>query len=608
MSAYRYLALFWSPENKDEQDAARRLVEKLHRGSPYEWGQAHAWDGCVICHAGEREGRIGAYRCRDGQGVVLGRLFKRDFTPAPRVFDALESKRCVETEGEHLAQTYWGQYVAFLNNRRTGERYIARDPTGAIPCLYIFWEGVTIFFSDMEDAARLGCHSFSVNWSFIRSNIMFPFFQKAYTGLNKVGEVLPAESRRLAPAPQERRFLWNPAEISGANILEDPDEAAASLRETVNGAIGALAGCFRRVVHNIGGLDSAIALAAMATAPKPPAIACITNFTSSLRGDERRYSRQVAERYGAALTEYLLDAEKVDLSRIFSCNLEANPPGVFDGTALIGDESALAEDWAADALFSGAGGDNVFFQAPRYLGALDYARRHGVFGRRALGIALQSARYGRESFPRVLAEMARERFAPKPGFDYAHDTLLRSRDLPWVNPEWLAETDAASDLHPLIAQCGEPMKGKIHHILGCALFPYRCYDLWDRTHAAERVHAFFLQPIIETCLRIPTWVLACGGVDRGLARLAFQHDLPWGVVRRFSKSTPECFYEDIVARNLPFLRSLLLDGVMTGKKLLLRGKLEESLAGDNFLRQAPASHLLAYAATEAWLQRWGERG
>jgi asparagine synthase (glutamine-hydrolysing) len=164
----------------------------------------------------------------------------------------------------------------------------------------------------------------------------------------------------------------------------------------------------------------------------------------------------------------------------------------------------------------------------------------------------------------------------------------------------MAQTNAARDLHPLIARCGEPMKRKIHHILGSALFSFRCYDLWDRIYAAERVHAFFLQPIIEACLRIPTWVLACGGVDRRLARLAFQHNMPWDVVRRFSKSTLESFYEDIVARNLPFLRSLLLDGVMAGKKLLLRGELEESLSGNNFFRQAPTSHLLAYAATEAW--------
>src|SRR5690606_6996824 len=108
-------------------------------------------------------------------------------------------------------------------------------------------------------------------------------------------------------------------------------------------------------------------------------------------------------------------------------------------------------------------------------------------------------------------------------------------ELSLVNPKFATRDSYQQFLHPLLNADEHELKGKYLHILLCALFSLEYYDQWDIEYCAPRVRVYLTQPIIETCLRIPSWVMTYGGVDRGLARKAFQRDLPQDVVRRFSK-------------------------------------------------------------------------
>lgn len=608
MTMYRYIALMWPRTDREAGQAAKFLAAKLHEVSPHQWSRA--WDGAglAIYHSGEHKGRMQSCRLQGERGAVLGRLFRNDYSSVVDDLDEFESRKCLETRGQRLIDNYWGRYVAFLNDPKTGTRYVMRDPTGAFPCFHTPFRGVTIYFSDMQDAANFDFLPFTVNWDCLKNIFMLRTRQLNHTGLNEVEEVQPAECVEITPFEKKSRFVWDPTELSQTDIIEDPEEAAALLRESVMNTISALAGCYDRVVHNLGGLDSSIVLACMAQAPKRPEITCINFYTNSPRGEERRYSRQVVEKYDVELVERKLDCRKTDLSRIFKSNKLARPLGYFDCLGLTGDVQALARETDAQALFYGVGGDNVFYQPARNLGALDYVRRHGLFGKGSLKIAMEASRYGRKSLMKTFSDMLRERISPAPCYRYVHETsheLMQTQHL--VNPELLNFDVSKQFLHPLLVPDDRDLKGKYFHIWMCALYSISYYDHWDTEYYAERIRSFLTQPIIETCLRIPTWILTHGGVERGLARKAFQQDLPHDIVKRFSKSTPSEFYRGIYEHNVEFLRELLKDGILVQEKMLLRKELAQALNQENVFLQVWHSQVLGFAGMEAWLRGWMER-
>ncbi|MGK4422636.1 asparagine synthase-related protein, partial [Klebsiella pneumoniae] len=49
------------------------------------------------------------------------------------------------------------------------------------------------------------------------------------------------------------------------------------------------------------------------------------------------------------------------------------------------------------------------------------------------------------------------------------------------------------------------------------------------------------QPLVETCLGVPSWLWFEGGRNRVVARRAFAGDLPADVIWRRSKGTPDSF-------------------------------------------------------------------
>ena len=606
MTMYRYIALVWNRTDREAAKAARFIAAKLNEVSPHQWRQA--WDGAglAIYDAGAERGRMQTYRLHRDGGAVLGRLFRNDYTSQIADLDETESRKCLETRGQHLIDNYWGRYVAFLHDAASGTKYILRDPTGAFPCFSTPYRGVEIYFSDMQDAANFDFLPFTVNWEYLKTNIMLPMYQKTHTGLNEVAEVLPAECLEIGPFERKSRFVWDPTEISQTDVVEDPEEAAALLRTTVKSTIGALAGCYDRVIHNLGGLDSSIALACMAQAPKRPEITCINFFTKSPRGEERFYCRQATNEFGVPLVERELDYRKADLTKIFKSNKLARPLGYFDCVGLTGDVLKLSKTKDAQALIYGVGGDNTLCKSARNLGALDYVHYHG-FGRGISRIWMEASRYGRRSIFATLRGMFKERFFPAPCFKYVHDEHFRDYKVPLVNPDFVGTSGHEKFLHPLLIPDDRDPKGKYLQIFVSALFSLEYYDHWDTSYYAERINCYLTQPIIETCLRIPIWVMTYGGIDRGLARRAFQRDLPRDIITRLSKSTPSEYYRDIFEHNIDFLREVLLDSLMVQKKILMRDKLEKALNREDMFLHIWHSQLLGYAGMEAWLRGWMER-
>lgn len=603
---YRYMALVWNSSNREAKAVVDFVVASLHKTSTHKWRTPLAAPGLTVCDSGEHIGRMQTYCLQGKSGAVLGRLFHNDYTSQLDDLNTTESLACITSKGQHLIDKYWGRYVAFLRNHDCGTFYILRDPSGAFPCFYTSFRDIEIYFSDIQDAACLDFLKFSVNWEYLKTNIMLPQFQKTHTGLKEVNEILPAECVEITSFHRKSRFVWDPTEISQTEVLEDPIEAAELLQHTVKSTISALASSYDTIVHNLGGLDSSIALSCLAEASNQPKITAINFYTKSPRGEERFYARQVANQFDVELVEAELDYRKADLAAVFNSNKLVNPLGFFDCIGLTGDVLSLAKRKGAQALFYGVGGDNVFYQPPFNLGALDYIRTNG-FGKGALKVAMEASRYSRKSLYRTSRDMLRERLSPVGCYNYIRDLVYANYKTPLVNMEMVGVSGHEKFLHPLLIPEDSALKGKYLHILISALYSKEYYDHWDTEYYAEKVFIYLTQPIVETCLRIPTWVLTYGGVDRGLARKAFQHDLPVDVIKRFSKSTPDEFYDDIYDQSVGFLRECLLDGYLVKKGFLRRDRLETVLNHDSILLDVTKSQILSYVAMEAWLKQWMER-
>jgi asparagine synthase (glutamine-hydrolysing) len=131
------------------------------------------------------------------------------------------------------------------------------------------------------------------------------------------------------------------------------------------------------------------------------------------------------------------------------------------------------------------------------------------------------------------------------------------------------------------------------------------YDPLALPNAPERVAPLMSQPLMETCLRIPTYILNTGGRDRAIARRAFEQELPREIFSRRTKGLIDSFLMQMLKDNLTFVRELMLDGLLVKEGLLDRRRVEAVLEDRHSMVGPEATALVAYhLSTEAWLRSW----
>ena len=604
---YRYLALIWNPVDERARLAALSLTARLSGGST-QWSRVLEGPGVAIFHADRHPGSSDACLLAHSAGVVLGKVFTRDIdSPASAarvVFDDAESSQMVATRGSRLFERYWGRYVAILRNAVTGEVWILRDPSGGFPCWLTSQDGVSIVFSDIDDCHTLGGLSFTVNWNYITGLVAHAGLQVRDTALNEVSEVQPGERVRFSSGSTQRSIEWNPLEIARNAPLESSDEAIALLRNTTLGCVHTWAFGHRGILHNLsGGLDSSIVLSCLMAAPSRPEITCLNYFGAGPHEDERRYARLMAAHVGVELIERELDPRAVRLEQLLGLRRSPRPwfymyeieHGQFEG------ELAMRRD--ASSLFSGSGGDGVFFQARAELAVTDYLFDHGL-GAGLLRTAIDAARVSRKSIWPLLWQAISARV-----FERQWDPIAMTKPLERtvVNAEVVAAAKRNKGLaHPWLTPAATRgvSPGILWHVLSLSMLP-AYYSSFSREGYPERTMPLLSQPLVELCLRIPTYLLIESGRDRALARRAFTDDLPAEIVRRQAKGRADQHVRNILDNNLEFVREFLLDGVLVGRGLLNRAGLELYLTRDRSPADFQYSEILQeHVCTEAWLRTW----
>lgn len=307
------------------------------------------------------------------------------------------------------------------------------------------------------------------------------------------------------------------------------------------------------------------------------------NFvTPTPEGDERAYARAAARRAGFPLTEIKRDPSRVRLADAVIVAPNVRPPlWLADGDTEAADNE-FARRHQLDAFFSGRGGDNVFFRTETAHALIDLWQAKGLSPS-----VLEAVWAHGKARQRPLLQVAREIVSAR-----------RGEARPIRAAELLSEK--ARDLLPApdVDELDLPLGKRLH----LAMIEDRL-NYFDSSGDADYVYPLVSQPVLETVLALPAYVLAPGGIDRGLARAAFAEDLAPQVLRRRSKGQTTGYLLQILIGNLPFLRPFLLEGVLAGEGMLANDALHRLLSEGGLIK-APdrLGELMGVLNVEAWLR------
>jgi asparagine synthase (glutamine-hydrolysing) len=519
-------------------------------------------------------------RAGGGSAVILGQIFgPAGSNPAPRD----------EEEPEAFTRRFWGAYLAVRAPRPGRAGFAFRDPSGLFPCYRIAHPDAEILVSDAALARDAGLLDGAVDWGGLVQGLAYPNLRLAQTALAGCTELLPGTAISMGAEGRDR-LPWNPAAFASARASVGSADPAA-LKQVIQECVAAWAGAHRHILLELsGGLDSSIVAACLKAAGAN--FTCVTLATASPEGDERIYARAVADFLNVPLAERAHDPGAVAFERSSAAHLP-RPSGRAFAQASEGALLEVADAVGADAFMSGGGGDNVFC----YLASAGPAADRLLFHGPGLGF-MKTVRDITDLRGVTLREAAMA----------ALRIALRRPTLRWRTDWTLLTPEArlligAQHAHPWLQDANTLLPGKRSH-LNSLLSIHNHLEGFRRAACKPLLFPLLSQPIVEACLRIPTWRTVENGLDRSHARSAYAGLLPPLVLNRRSKGGLSGLAGALIRNQRKALCELLLDGRLAAAGIVDRPAIERLLdpgtppAGVAFYR------LFALADAEAWLRAW----
>lgn len=578
----RYLVLSWPPsaapsavrlKTRLAEDAALRLVVDrprfavyLDRNSPLPCVQLPGQAGVVIGSAFDREA---AFNGR-GQAAELGRAHAA--TP-------------IEVARRLITQC-WGAYVAFLPDRN-GDPNVFRDPLGALECLTWTRDGVLVVASHLDPNGACAPMGLEIDWAALAGLMRQKNLSSVTVPLTGVRGVDPGMLLRSEGRPIR---LWRPGDFATRKALR-PDVRHGQLAAAVDGCVAAWAEGRAKVLCEVsGGLDSAIVLAALSKA-RARVVGAINHYWPQPEADERVFARAVAEQAGLGLTERAHGMLALSAEALAQVACSARPSFSAADPAYDADMAERIAAEGADALFTGQGGDAVFFQMAGVALAGDLLRGLGM--RRTCPLAwARLAHRMRSPVSTLVVEALRTWRQPvplHPGVSFLPATAEVADPFGDRHP-WLQDLKGVSPAKQLQIQALTNNQS----MFGDSL----------RARGGRLVQPLMSQPVVELCLSIPAPVLAIGALDRPFARVAYAERLPAIVRDRRWKGDLSVFFARSMAENIPFLRDYLMDGLLAAHGLIDRSRLEPILHRDHLIWFDHSGELTIAVVLEAWARWW----
>ena len=498
-------------------------------------------------------------------------------------------------------RNFWGGYVAFLTNPDVNEHYVLRDCSGRIPCYSVACEDVTVVMSNIEDLAGLALSSFSVNKEFLAGFIYDAEFANKDCALNEITELLAGECLEVTSRGVTQLPVWDPRMVCRVRSIENFDDAARQIRSTTQACIDLWASRYDRIVHLLsGGLDSSVVLGCLKDSPNSPTTTYLHYAMEGVGEDESRYARLAASAAGVKLIiepGFSQDA-KYD-ERIFRLPHTPKPSVANLGITLESDFRNLVPcRTRAEATWDGQGGDHLFFQSKGPFAAIDYAFVHGFRGDFTEHM-MDAVRRSKLSYWGVLRRAMKSGIL---GMTWRPEDEYQ-RAATFVNPDIVPSHISDYVWQPWQSDALDLPPGKRLQICLLACLIHRHRPVPGIQYAAEH-HPLFSQPLFELCLQIPIYTHLRGGTDRALERAAFRDCVPNPIVGRETKGSTSTSIMSKVRASLPFLRDLVLDGVLVRDRIIDRRAMEPFLSSNQPLNSRVLWPFLSCIAAEVWARKW----
>jgi asparagine synthase (glutamine-hydrolysing) len=547
----------------------------------------------MICKFGSATARVFASAdvptlAIPGHGLLIGRVFTKD---------GQLISQCRDVDGSTheliswLLQNTWGDYLAvFVERDSSAAITLLRDPSGAMPCVYSLLDNEGFITSDIGLAVDLGLYRKEVDWQAIAHCLSFPYLKTARTALKHVNELLPGSVLTCQGKEVSARPGWSPWRFVEEGVRhKDPRAAAEDIRAAISNVVRALStGDDRFVVELSGGLDSSITAVCLRDA-SPRATFCTMVMPVS-GTDERPYARLVTEALRQELFPVDVGFDNVRLE--FSVPRSSVVPVV--GIP----QNATNEIWEAaglkygvDGFFSGGGGDTIFCYLKTAAPAVDAFRERGVMA----GIAaIENLATLHRCTIFKAGRLTLKKMLRQPRTTWKEDRTL-------LNPAYVS---TVSEHHPWMDAPPGVFPGdreKIHDLIGTQLF--RETALRGAKHSTH--FPLLSQPVMEACLKVPTWMWIADGRNRAVARQAFADRLPQAILDRRSKGSYMGYIATIYMRNKLKMREFLEEGQLCAHDLLDHSALAAFFAKDLAPRDLSILRIFDLCAAENWVRQQG---
>lgn len=582
---------------------AGRAREMLARvcGAPEE-GWETIIDRMGVLLAMKRDSRDAAPLVLPDQlGVVLGRLFVRGADPEPDCLVTEVTRSAafdlVSAGGESFTRAYWGPYCAILHDRFANMLRIVRDPMGARPIFRVEWEGLYIAFSHLSDLYASGVEA-DVDDEGVRAFLTDVRLVSERTGVTGVRELLAGAELRMGQEWLDVATVWRPEQPRRwtHNMFSD---AVSAVRSQAFRVGEAWAAALPRALHRLsGGLDSSIALSLLRRgAHRVSDIVAINEYSAFAESDERGQARAAAAWFGTRLIELEVRPDCIDYRTVLDHEPESRPTLAALGFADDG-LAAAAPDFAGGPLTSGQGGDQIFHRSSRAVLVAD-AVRDGVSPRAVWRIAYDNAL------------LAKRPVWEGVGVGLKHGVLrlpletLAQLDSPMM---WRLERDGSGDAflteawsaHPWRAPKETPARAeRVRRIIDLTYY----HQPSPLTTSFQNCPILTSQPLVETCLAVAPYLMSAHAKDRALARAAFGDQLPPSVLGRQNKGDTTRFVAEMLRRNLPFARDVLIGGRLVEREILSPAIVHELVASSVVLSGTQKARLMRSLAAELWVRR-----
>jgi asparagine synthase (glutamine-hydrolysing) len=304
--------------------------------------------------------------------------------------------------------------------------------------------------------------------------------------------------------------------------------------------------------------------------------------------DERPYARLVTEALGQELFSVEVGFDNIRLE--FPVPRSSVLPSIGMLQRVFNEAwEAAGNRYGVEGFFSGAGGDTIFCYLKTAAPAADAFRERGI---KAGLVAVGNLATLHRCTVFKAGRLALRKVLRRPRTAWKEDRTL-------LNPAYVA---TASEHHPWMDAPPGALPGdreKIHDLIGNQLF----MDAGPRGPGRSVHFPLLSQPVMEACLKVPTWMWITDGQNRAIARRAFSHQLPHGILDRHSKGSYTGHMAGVYTRNKLKIREFLEEGQLSAHDLLDQPALANFFAKDLAARDLSFLRIFDLCAAENWARQ-----